>query len=85
DRGKFTVTLAHNGTMRDRFFGPLGTSDVYLRPYTLVGAQLSYDVTKNATAYVRGENVFGQRYQDIYGYNAGGAAVYAGLRVRLGD
>jgi len=85
ERGKFTVTLAHNGTMRDRFFGPLGTSDVYLRSYTLVGAQLSYDVTKNTTAYIRGENVFGQRYQDIYGYNGGGAAVYAGLRVRLGD
>ncbi|CEJ12689.1 Vitamin B12 transporter BtuB precursor [bacterium YEK0313] len=85
DRGKLSVTVAHNGSMRDRFFGPLGPSDVYLRSYTLVGAQLSYDVTRNATAYVRGENVFAQRYQEVFGYNAAGAAVYAGLRVRFGD
>ena len=85
DRGKLTLTVAHNGSMRDRFFGPLGPTDLYLRSYTLVGAQLSYDVTRNVTAYVRGENVFAQRYQEVYGYNAAGAAVYAGLRVRFGD
>ncbi|MCZ0738720.1 TonB-dependent receptor plug domain-containing protein [Phreatobacter sp. AB_2022a] len=85
DRGKLSVTVAHNGGMRDRFFGPLGPTDVYLRSYTLVGAQLSYDVTRNVTAYVRGENIFAQRYQEVFGYNAAGAAVYAGLRVRFGD
>ena len=85
NRGKFTLTVAHNGSMRDRFFGPLGPTDVHLRSYTLVGAQLSYDMTRNVTAYVRGENVFAQRYQEVYGYNAAGAAVYAGLRVRFGD
>jgi vitamin B12 transporter len=84
NRARFTLSVAYNGTMRDRFFGPLGASDVYLRPYTLVGAQLSYDVTPNATAYIRGENVFAQRYQEVFGYNAAGPAVYAGLRVRLG-
>jgi vitamin B12 transporter len=85
DKTKITFTVAHNGNMRDSFFGPFATNDVRLGAYTLVGAQVSYDITRNATAYVRGENVFGQRFQQVYGYQGPGAAVYAGLRVRLGD
>ncbi len=84
DKTKVTVTLAHNGNMRDSFFGPFGTNDVRLAAYTLVGAQVSHDLTKAATVYVRGENVFGQRYQNVFGYQGAGAAVYAGMRVRLG-
>ncbi|KAF0120025.1 MAG: btuB [Xanthobacteraceae bacterium] len=84
DKTKVTVTLAHNGTMRDTFFGPFGSNDVRLAAYTLVGAQISHDLTRAATVYVRGENVFGQRYQNVLGYQGPGAAVYAGMRVRLG-
>lgn len=85
DKTKITLTVAHNGTMRDTFFGPLGASDVRLGAYTLVGAQISHDLTRNATVYVRGENVFGQRFQEVFGYQGPGAAVYAGMRVRFGD
>jgi len=84
DKTKVTVTLAHNGNMRDSFFGPFGASDVRLAAYTLVGAQISHDLTKAATVYVRGENVFAQRHQNVFGYQGPGAAVYAGMRVRLG-
>jgi vitamin B12 transporter len=84
DKTKITLTLAHNGNMRDSLFGPFGTTDVRLGAYTLVGAQISHDLTRAATVYVRGENVFGQRYQEVYGYQGPGAAVYAGMRVKLG-
>ena len=84
DKTKVTVTIAHNGNMRDSFFGPFGASDVRLAAYTLVGAQISHDLTKAATVYVRGENVFAQRHQNVFGYQGPGAAVYAGMRVRLG-
>ncbi|QCK87074.1 TonB-dependent receptor [Phreatobacter aquaticus] len=84
NRARFTMGLSHNGPMRDRFFGPFATTDVTLGSYTLVSAQLSYDVTRNATAYIRGENLLGQRYQQVYGYQSPGAAVYAGMRVKLG-
>jgi vitamin B12 transporter len=85
DKTKVTLTLAHNGSMRDTFFGPLGASDVRLGAYTLIGAQISHDLTRAATVYVRGENVFGQRYQEVFGYQGSSAAVYAGMRVRLGE
>lgn len=83
NRGRFTVTAAHNGAMRDRFFGTWPPSDVFLRSYTLVSAQLAYDVTRNATAFLRGENIFGQRHQEVFDYRGPGAAIYAGLRVKL--
>lgn len=85
DKTKVTLTLAHNGAMRDTFFGPLGASDVRLGAYTLIGAQISHELTRAATIYVRGENVFGQRYQEVFGYQGSSAAVYAGMRVRLGE
>ncbi|MBL8568247.1 MAG: TonB-dependent receptor [Phreatobacter sp.] len=85
DKTKVTLTVAHNGNMRDTFFGPAGSSDVRLGAYTLVGAQISHDLTRNATIYLRGENLFGQRFQEVYGYQGPGAAVYGGLRVRFGD
>ncbi len=85
DKTKVTLTLAHNGSMRDTFFGPLGASDVRLGAYTLIGAQISHDLTRAATVYVRGENVFGQRYQEVFGYQGSSAAIYAGMRVRLGE
>lgn len=85
DKTKVTLTLAHNGAMRDTFFGPLGASDVRLGAYTLIGAQISHDLTRAATVYVRGENVFGQRYQEVFGYQGSSAAVYAGMRVKLGE
>ncbi|MCA0320242.1 MAG: TonB-dependent receptor [Proteobacteria bacterium] len=85
DKTRVTLTVAHNGNMRDTFFGPAGSSDVRLGAYTLVGAQISHDLTRNATIYLRGENLFGQRFQEVYGYQGPGAAVYGGLRVRFGD
>ena len=84
DKTKVTVTVAHNGTMRDSFFGPAGATDVRLGAYTLVGAQISHELNRNATVYVRGENLFGQRYQEVFGYQGPSAAVYAGMRVKLG-
>jgi len=84
DKTKVTVTVAHNGTMRDSFFGPAGATDVRLGAYTLVGAQISHELNSNATVYVRGENLFGQRYQEVFGYQGPSAAVYAGMRVKLG-
>jgi vitamin B12 transporter len=85
DKTKITLTVAHNGSMRDTFFGPAGSNDVRLGAYTLVGAQISHDLTRNATIYLRGENLFGQRFQEVYGYQGPSAAVYGGLRVRFGD
>lgn len=85
NKGRLTVSVVHNGRMRDsRFDLGFNPSSVYLGSYTLVGAQLSYDVNKKTTVFARAENIFGQRYEEIWSYRGGPFQALAGLRVTLG-
>ena len=81
-RTHLTVNAVYNGTMPDTWFRfPL--TPVTLNAYTTVGGTLSYDVTPTTTAYLRAENVFNARYEEVFSYRAPGAAAYAGLRARF--
>ena len=80
-RGKATLNVIYNGKMTDTIF-TFPSSTTTLNAYTLVGGQISYDVTPWSTIYVRGENVFNQRYEEVYSFRSPGAAVYAGIKVR---
>ena len=44
-----------------------------LDAYTLVGGQISYDVTPWSTVYLRAENVFDRRYEEVFSYRSPGA------------
>ncbi len=82
-RGRTTFNVVYNGQMPDTWFRfPL--TPVTLAPYTTVGGIVSYDVTPAATVYVRMENLFNARYEEIFSYRAAGLRAYAGLKVRLG-
>ena len=80
-RGKATVNVIYNGKMTDTIF-TFPSSTTTLAAYTLVGGQISYDVTPWSTVYVRGENVFDRRYEEVYSFRSPGAGVYAGIKVR---
>lgn len=80
-RGKATVNVVYNGKMPDTFF-TFPSQTVILNDYTLVGGMISYDVTPWSTVYLRGENVFNQRYEEVVSYRSPGAGVYAGVKVR---
>jgi vitamin B12 transporter len=81
-RTRLTVNAVYNGAMPDTWFRfPL--TPVTLNAYTTVGGILSYDVTPMTTAYLRAENVFNARYEEVFSYRAPGAAAYAGLRARF--
>jgi vitamin B12 transporter len=83
-RGRATVNVVYNGTMPDSWFKfPIAT--VQLAAYTTVGGIISYDVTKNATVYVRGENILNARYEEIFSIRAPHAVVLAGLKLRTDD
>lgn len=82
-RGRATLNVVYNGEMPDTWFRfPL--TPVTLGAYTTVGGIISYDITPSTTVYVRAENVFDQRYEEVFSYRAPPFAVYAGLKVRLG-
>ena len=80
-RGKAIVNVVYNGQMPDTVF-KFPTESVILNAYTLVAGQISYDTTPWSTIYIRGENVFNQRYEEVFSYRSPGAAVYAGLKIR---
>ena len=80
-RGKAVVNVVYNGKMPDTVF-KFPTESVILNAYTLVAGQISYDTTPWSTVYIRAENIFDRRYEEVFSYRAPGAAVYAGLKIR---
>jgi vitamin B12 transporter len=46
---------------------------------------LAYDLTRELTAFIRVENLFNLHYEEVFSYRAPPFAVYAGLKLRLGQ
>jgi vitamin B12 transporter len=79
------ASLAYVGRRIDRDFDLFPAPRVALGAYTLGSARIAYRITRALEAYVRADNAFDARYRDVVGYSTPGRAVYAGLRLRLGD
>ena len=76
---RLTLNAVYNGSMPDTWFRfPL--TPVVLDAYTTAGGILSYDITPQTTAYVRAENIFDAKYEEVFSYRAQGFAVHGGLR-----
>lgn len=52
---------------------------VELDDYEVVNVKVSYQVSEEVKLFVRGENIFNEKYEEIGGYNVSGAALYAGV------
>ncbi|HTQ99058.1 MAG TPA: TonB-dependent receptor [Candidatus Acidoferrum sp.] len=61
-----------------------GSKIVQLSDFDVIDLTTSYDFTGNLQGYVRLENAFDEKYQEVTGYNTPGAALYVGVRYRLG-
>ncbi len=80
-RARATVGAVFKNVAKDFFFTQTGTTLVDLPAWSAVRASLSYDVTPEVTAYVRAENVFNTRYEEVFSYRAPGFAAFAGLKL----
>ena len=84
DQGRVSLQVLHNGKNQDSEFIFSTTQDrVTLASYTLVNLSASYDLKPNVTLYLRGENLLDDDYQEVFGYQAPGVGVYAGLKARF--
>ena len=85
-RGRATLAVLFNGPMIDAFTSNYGPRHkrVELEAYTVVNALVSYDLTPTTTVYLRGDNLFDEKYEEVFSYVAPGRVVYAGLKVKLG-
>lgn len=79
DRLGANLTVRYNGEQTDTNFATFST--VTLKAFTLVNVGVDYKITKALQIYGRVENLFDQKYQEVFGFNAPGRAGYVGLRV----
>ncbi len=82
-KGTVRLTALYNGEMDDQGFGTFPdyiNQIVSLDDYWLVSLAASYKINPGLEVYGRVENVFDEDYEEVYGFNTPGAAVYAGLR-----
>ncbi|MEZ0496736.1 TonB-dependent receptor plug domain-containing protein [Sphingomonas sp. IW22] len=56
---------------------------VRFAPYTLVDLRAEAPVSDEVSVFVRGENIFDERYETVYRYGTLGRSIYAGLRGRF--
>ncbi|MFN4024652.1 MAG: TonB-dependent receptor plug domain-containing protein [Hyphomonas sp.] len=76
------AALDYVGKQGDFDFGPFPARRVSLGAYTLVSLTAEYPLTDRIAFTLRGENVFDETPTDVYGYNAPGAGVFVGLKLR---
>nr|WP_252733748.1 TonB-dependent receptor [Paracoccus marinaquae] len=72
ERADFSLTLQHLAGIVD--------AGEELPSFAVVGASAEYDLSNEATAYLRIENLLDKEYQLIRGYGTSDRAVYAGIR-----
>ena len=84
DLSRVSLQVLHNGKNQDsEFIFSTAEDRVTLSSYTLVNLTASYQLKPNVTLYLRGENLLDDDYQQVFGYQAPGVGVYAGLKARF--
>jgi len=76
-----TGSIDHTGSQLDTDFATF--SPVTLDAFTLVGLNAAFDVNKNVTLTLRGENLLDEDYEEVVGFASQGRGVYGGLRLRF--
>ncbi len=86
DKAHLRLGVIYNGTMEDIAFAmPFFTQTrVELDSYTIVRLAGSYEIKPGMELFARAENLFDEDYQEVYGFETAPAAVYGGLKVKLG-
>lgn len=80
----WSVSGAYVGARTDNDFDLFPAATVKLHPYLLASARVGWRIAGGLEAYLRAENAFDARYQDVVGYHTPGRTIDAGLRIRLG-
>ena len=82
ERGRFAygASLAYVGARGDTDFEVFPARRVRLDPYWLASARLAVELRPGLALFARASNLFDQGYQDVFGYQTEGRALYAGIR-----
>lgn len=79
-----TLTVRYNGRMTDVAFTPSFASvRVPMQEYVLVNLNADYRLSDRFSLFGRVENLFDERYEEIFGTATSGTGVYGGVRARI--
>lgn len=80
NRARVFGEAVFNGRMEDVAFVPSLPPRVTLDAYTVVNIGGSFRFNDNFEAYGRVENLFDERYEEVFGYNTQGRTAFLGIR-----
>ena len=82
-KGSLHAAVNYVDEQIDSDFSTFPASIVNLDDYYLVNVNGSYNITESLNLYARINNLLGETYQDVYGYETLGQTIYAGIKVNL--
>jgi vitamin B12 transporter len=88
--GTAHLGIGYNGSMTDSVFvnGPFGFPEpagrLILDDYWLVNAAISYKLQPGVELFGRVENLFDERYQEVFGFEAAPITAFAGIKLTFG-
>jgi vitamin B12 transporter len=80
DRAGLNLAVRYNGAMLDHDFTGLGGAFVRLQEFTLVNLAGDYRISDKLGLYARIENLFDEKYEEIYTFRSPGRGGYVGFR-----
>jgi vitamin B12 transporter len=85
-RGTASLAVIYNGSMDDLAFKTSDFSQqrVVLDPYWVVNAAISYKLQQGVEVFGRVENLFDERYQEVFGFEAAPLTAFAGVKLTFG-
>jgi vitamin B12 transporter len=85
-RGTASLAVVYNGKMDDTAFElpSFATQRVLLDPYWVVNAAVSYKLQQGVELFGRVENLFDERYQEVFGFEAAPVTAFAGVKLTFG-
>lgn len=79
---RYGFAVDYVGEQDDFDFSAFPAARVTLDDYILVSATAEWSLTDRIALRLRGDNLLDERAQDVFGYAAPGAGLYAGLVLR---
>ncbi|MCE1246990.1 MAG: TonB-dependent receptor [Firmicutes bacterium] len=83
EKGSVFAEMVSTGERKDMDFSTVPSTRVTLPGYTVFNAAASYRINKNLEAYVRGDNIFNEKYETVWGYSYPGASLSGGIRINF--
>lgn len=80
DRWSATLTVRYNGEMTDNNFTNAGPYPAVLESFTLVNLGADVRLNDDVRLYARVENLFDERYEEVFTYRAPGRSAFIGIR-----